>query len=319
MPEAVIVSTARSPIGRAFKGSLKDLRPDDLAATIVRAALDKVPELDPRDIDDLMLGCGLPGGEQGYNMGRVVAVQLGMDHLPGTHGHPLLLLLAADHPHGAARHQGRRGRRLHLGRRRDGVPLRQGQQRPPAGHAEPALRRGRGPSAAKAAESGADRGPTRARTASSPTPTSPWARPPRTWPGSRASPARRWTSSASAARTSPRRPSTNGFWEREITPVTTPDGTVVSKDDGPRARRHPGGRGRPEAGLPPRRPGHRRQLLPAQRRRRRAGHHERHQGPRAGPDPAGPHRLDRRHRPLPRDHGLGPVEASQAGAAARRA
>src|SRR3954466_10482005 len=84
MPEAVIVSTARSPIGRAFKGSLKDLRPDDLAATIVRAALDKVPELDPRDIDDLMLGCGLPGGEQGYNMGRVVATLLGMDHLPGT-------------------------------------------------------------------------------------------------------------------------------------------------------------------------------------------------------------------------------------------
>ena len=84
MPEAVIVSTARSPIGRAFKGSLKDLRPDDLAATIVRAALDKVPALDPTDIDDLMLGCGLPGGEQGYNMGRVVATLLGMDQLPGT-------------------------------------------------------------------------------------------------------------------------------------------------------------------------------------------------------------------------------------------
>jgi len=84
MPEAVIVATARSPIGRAFKGSLKDLRPDDLAATIVRAALDKVPALDPTDIDDLMLGCGLPGGEQGYNMGRVVATLLGMDHLPGT-------------------------------------------------------------------------------------------------------------------------------------------------------------------------------------------------------------------------------------------
>ncbi|GGO88223.1 acetyl-CoA C-acetyltransferase [Wenjunlia tyrosinilytica] len=83
MPEAVIVSTARSPIGRAFKGSLKELRPDDLAATIVRAALDKVPALDPRDIDDLMLGCGLPGGEQGYNMGRVVSTLLGFDHLPG--------------------------------------------------------------------------------------------------------------------------------------------------------------------------------------------------------------------------------------------
>src|SRR5437763_3038147 len=84
MPEAVIVSTARSPIGRAFKGSLVDVRPDDLAATIVRAALDKVPALDPADVDDLIMGCGLPGGEQGYNIGRVVAVMLGYDHLPGT-------------------------------------------------------------------------------------------------------------------------------------------------------------------------------------------------------------------------------------------
>lgn len=83
MPEAVIVSAARSPIGRAFKGSLKDLRADDLAATIIQAALAKVPELDPRDIDDLMLGCGLPGGEQGNNLGRIVAVEMGMDHLPG--------------------------------------------------------------------------------------------------------------------------------------------------------------------------------------------------------------------------------------------
>jgi len=84
MPEAVIVAAARSPIGRAFKGSLKDLRPDDLAATVVRAALGQVPELDVADIDDLMLGCGLPGGEQGFNMGRVVAVLLGLDHVPGT-------------------------------------------------------------------------------------------------------------------------------------------------------------------------------------------------------------------------------------------
>jgi acetyl-CoA C-acetyltransferase len=84
MPEAVIVSTARSPIGRAFKGSMTTIRPDDLTAQMVRAALDKVPALDPRDIDDLVLGCGLPGGESGYNMGRVVATLLGMDHLPGA-------------------------------------------------------------------------------------------------------------------------------------------------------------------------------------------------------------------------------------------
>ncbi|GAA1974852.1 acetyl-CoA C-acetyltransferase [Kitasatospora viridis] len=84
MPEAVIVSAARSPIGRAFKGSLKDLRPDDLTAQVIQAALAKVPELDPRQIDDLMLGCGLPGGEQGHNLARIVAVQMGMDYLPGT-------------------------------------------------------------------------------------------------------------------------------------------------------------------------------------------------------------------------------------------
>ncbi|HVK20625.1 MAG TPA: acetyl-CoA C-acetyltransferase [Actinokineospora sp.] len=83
MPEAVIVSAVRSPIGRAGKGSLVDIRPDDLTAQMIRAALDKVPALDPTDIDDLMLGCGLPGGEQGNNMGRIVSVLLGYDHLPG--------------------------------------------------------------------------------------------------------------------------------------------------------------------------------------------------------------------------------------------
>jgi acetyl-CoA C-acetyltransferase len=84
MPEAVIVSAARSPIGRANKGSLKDMRPDDLTVAMVRAALEKVPALDPADIDDLYLGCGLPGGESGFNMGRIVAVMLGYDHLPGA-------------------------------------------------------------------------------------------------------------------------------------------------------------------------------------------------------------------------------------------
>ena len=84
MPEAVIVATARSPIGRAGKGSLASIRPDDLTAQIVTAALAKVPQLDPADASDLMLGCGLPGGEQGFNMARVVAVLLGHDHLPGT-------------------------------------------------------------------------------------------------------------------------------------------------------------------------------------------------------------------------------------------
>jgi acetyl-CoA C-acetyltransferase len=84
MPEAVVVATARSPIGRAFKGSLTTIRPDDLVVQMVTAALAKVPQLDPADIDDLILGCGLPGGEQGFNMARVVAVMLGYDAVPGT-------------------------------------------------------------------------------------------------------------------------------------------------------------------------------------------------------------------------------------------
>jgi acetyl-CoA C-acetyltransferase len=84
VPEAVIVATARSPIGRAMKGSLVEVRPDDLAATIVAAALAKVPSLDPATLDDLMLGCAEPEGKQGVNMARRVAVALGYDSLPGT-------------------------------------------------------------------------------------------------------------------------------------------------------------------------------------------------------------------------------------------
>ncbi len=83
MPEAVIVATARTPIGRAFKGSFTEERADDMAAFIVDAALQKVPELDRNTVDDLMLGCGLPGGEQGFNMGRVVAILAGMPQVPG--------------------------------------------------------------------------------------------------------------------------------------------------------------------------------------------------------------------------------------------
>jgi acetyl-CoA C-acetyltransferase len=84
MPEAVIVATARSPIGRAFKGSLTSIRPDDLLVQIISAALAKVPQLDAGEVDDLMAGCGLPGGEQGFNIARVAAVQLGLDGVPGT-------------------------------------------------------------------------------------------------------------------------------------------------------------------------------------------------------------------------------------------
>lgn len=84
MPEAVIVAAARSPIGRAAKGSLVECRPDDLAATIVKAALAKVPQLDPNSVQDLLLGCGEPAGESGFNMARVVAILAGMPGVPGV-------------------------------------------------------------------------------------------------------------------------------------------------------------------------------------------------------------------------------------------
>ena len=84
MTEAYIVATARSPIGRARKGSLIGIRPGDLTARIVRAALAKVPALDPARIDDLLVGCGQPAGEQGFNLARIVAVLLGLDTVPGA-------------------------------------------------------------------------------------------------------------------------------------------------------------------------------------------------------------------------------------------
>src|SRR6266567_6190879 len=79
MPEAVIVAAARSPIGRANKGHLVDMRPDDLAAYVVSQVMQRVPQLQAGMIDDLMCGCGLPGGEQGFNLGRVVSILARLD------------------------------------------------------------------------------------------------------------------------------------------------------------------------------------------------------------------------------------------------
>ncbi len=84
MPEAVIVAASRTPIGRAMKGSLTECRPDDLTTFIVDDVLNKVPELDRHTVEDLMLGCGQPAGESGYNLARVVAVEAGMADVPGT-------------------------------------------------------------------------------------------------------------------------------------------------------------------------------------------------------------------------------------------
>ena len=84
MPEAVIVATGRTPIGRANKGSLIDCRPDDLAALVIREVLAKVPEIDPQSVEDVIMGSGQPGGEAGYNVGRVAALLAGLPDVPGV-------------------------------------------------------------------------------------------------------------------------------------------------------------------------------------------------------------------------------------------
>jgi acetyl-CoA C-acetyltransferase len=84
VPEAVIVATARTPIGRANKGSLVDCRPDDLSAIVVESVLAKVPALDPGLVEDVLWGCGQPAGESGYNLARVVAILSGIPHAPGV-------------------------------------------------------------------------------------------------------------------------------------------------------------------------------------------------------------------------------------------
>ncbi|GAA2685383.1 MULTISPECIES: acetyl-CoA C-acetyltransferase [Actinoplanes] len=242
MPEAVIVATARSPIGRAHKGSLKDLRPDDLTATIVDAALNKVPELDRTLIEDLYLGCGLPGGEQGFNMGRVVATKLGLDGLPGATitrycSSSLQTTRMAFHA----------------------IKAGEGDIFISAG-VETVSRFARGssdglPSAAQALVGGGWENPAfqdaQARTQATAKSGGTWHDPradgllPDIYIGmgytaenlaqikniSRAEMDEFGVRSQNLAE----KAIANGFWAREITPVTLPDGTVVSKDDGPRA------------------------------------------------------------------------------------
>ncbi|MEU6280816.1 acetyl-CoA C-acetyltransferase [Streptomyces sp. NPDC047028] len=234
MPEAVIVSTARSPIGRAGKGSLKDLRPDDLTATIVQAALAKIPELDPRDIDDLMLGCGLPGGEQGHNLGRIVAVQMGMDHLPGC---------TITRYCSSSLQTSRMA--LHA------IKAGEGDVFISAG-VETVSRFGKGSSDGLPDTHNPLFAEAEARTAAvAGSEGSTWHDPredgllPDAYiaMGQTAENLARWKGISRQemdefgvrSQNLAEQAIKNGFWEREITPVTLPDGTVVSTDDGPRA------------------------------------------------------------------------------------
>jgi acetyl-CoA C-acetyltransferase len=234
MPEAVIVSAARSPIGRAFKGSLKDLRPDDLTATIIQAALAKVPELDPKDIDDLMLGCGLPGGEQGHNLGRIVAVQMGMDHLPGCTitrycSSSLQTSRMALHAIKAGEGDvfisaGVETVSRSIKGTSDGMPDTQNPLFADAVARTAAVAESEGASWHDPREDGLLPDPYIAmgQTAENLA---------RQWGVSRQEMDEFGVRSQNLAEEAIK----NGFWEREITPVTLPDGTVVSKDDGPRA------------------------------------------------------------------------------------
>ncbi len=232
MPEAVIVATARSPIGRAGKGSLKDLRPDDLTAQIVRSALDAVPGLDPREIDDLMLGCGQPAGESGHNLARVVSVLTGLDHLPGV---------TVNRYCSSSLQTTRMA--LHA------IKAGEGDVFVSAG-VETVSRFGAG-----MADSADTVNPVfadaQARSGAAAADGSGWTDPraaghlPDVYlaMGQTAENVARHTGvtreeqDAFGARSQQRAQEAiaNGFWAREITPVTLPDGTVVSADDGPRA------------------------------------------------------------------------------------
>jgi acetyl-CoA C-acetyltransferase len=230
VPEAVIVATARSPIGRAFKGSLKDIRPDDLTATIVN------PALDPRDIDDLMLGCGLPGGEQGMNMGRVVATLLGFDHLPGTTitrycSSSLQTTRMALHAIKAGEGDvfisaGVETVSRFVKGNSDMIP---GQELQNPVFAEASAR------SAKAAEGGQDSWSDPRENGELPDVYIAMGQTAENVARIKGVSRQEMDEFAARSQNLAEKAIANGFFEREITPVTTPDGTVVSTDDGPRA------------------------------------------------------------------------------------
>ena len=228
MTEAVIVATARSPIGRAGKGSLVDLRPDDMSAQVVRALMDKVPEVSADHVEDLIMGCGQPAGEAGFNVGRVVAVLAGLEQVPGVTvnrycSSSLQTIRMAAHA----------------------IRSGEGDCFIAAG-VEAVSRYGSG--ASDTAPNAIFKGPS-ARTAERAAGgQGPWS-PPEGMPdiyiamGQTAENVReienvsRTEMDEFAALSQQRAVANveNGFWADEITPVTLPDGTVVSADDGPRA------------------------------------------------------------------------------------
>ena len=246
MTEAVIVATARSPIGRAVKGSLVDLRPDDMSAQIVRALMAKVPQVSGADVEDLIMGCGQPAGEAGFNIARVVAILAGIPEVPGVTvnrycSSSLQTIRMAAHA----------------------IKAGEGDCFIAAG-VETVSRYGNG--AADTAPNAVFK-PSGARTVERSQGGAPTWTPPDGLPdvyiamGQTAENVvqiegvTRQEMDEFAALSQQRAVANveNGFWEDEIIPLTLPDGTVVSKDDGPRAGTTAEGLSPAEAGVPPRR------------------------------------------------------------------
>src|SRR5947208_1764763 len=228
--EAVIVATARTPIGRANKGSLVDLRPDDLGATIVQALLEKAPAVDPAEVEDVIWGCAQPAGEAGYNVARVTALLAGLEGAPGVTvnrycSSSLQTIRMAAHAIKAGEGDvfvagGVETVSRFVNGSSDGLP---GTHNPKfaAAHERTAGRREAAAPPWTPAEGLPDIYIAMGQTAEN---VADWCD------------VTREEMDEFACRSQNRAVESqgNGFFEREITPVTTPDGTVVSKDDGPR-------------------------------------------------------------------------------------
>jgi acetyl-CoA C-acetyltransferase len=230
MPEAVIVATARTPIGRANKGSLVDCRPDDLSATIVKAALEKVPNLDPDLVEDVLWGTAQPAGEQGYNVARVISLLAGLANAPGATvnrycSSSLQTIRMAAHAIKAGEGDvfvaggvdcvSRFGKGMS-----DGLPGTHNDAFTDA-EARTAKRAEGGQGDWKPADGLPDYYIAMGFTAENVAELEHVTR-------------ERMDEFAAQSQQRAVAAQNNGFFEREITPVTTPDGTVVSKDDGPR-------------------------------------------------------------------------------------
>ena len=259
----------------------------------------------------MILGCGQPAGEAGYNIARVVAVLAGLADVPGVTvnrycSSSLQTIRMAAHAIKAGEGDVFVAAGVETVSRYGAGASRHRPERP----SSPTPRRARPSGARRAAGRGR-------RRPGCPTSTSPWARPPRTSPSTRR---RHPRGDGRVRRRSQHRAVAsveNGFFDREITPVTLPDGTVVSKDDGPRAGTTVEKLAELKPVFRPDGTGHRRQRLPAQRRRRRGARDERHQGrASSGITPLARIVSSGRHRPQPRDHGPRPDRGVPPGAGA---